>query len=444
MKKRVTNHPIDILLSPFNKFVKSQSAGGILLFAATIVALIWANSPFAQNYTDLWSYKIGISTDSFELVKPLSLWVNDGLMAVFFFMIGLEIKRELLIGELDDLKKASLPIFAAIGGMILPVCLFLILNQQEDTVHGWGIPMATDIAFSLAILKLLGKRIPLGLKVFLTAFAIIDDLGAVIVIALFYSEGIHWNLLLIASIPIVLLFLLAHKGIFNKYLHLTLGVGVWLLFLKSGVHPTIAGVLLALSIPVRQKLHLSKFNTKLAYHLEGLKESKRDKSPLLSRKQMAHVNAIDGLTEKVYSPLQHLEEKLHSWVAFFIMPIFALANAGVAFGIDMHLDWPLVIHISIALILGKSIGISLLSYIGIKLKIAKLPEGTNMMQILAISVLAGVGFTMSIFIANLAFESNAIYIDSAKIGVILGSLVSGILAYFLLLYSSPKSKSKKS
>ncbi|MFT5970984.1 MAG: NhaA family Na+:H+ antiporter, partial [Flavobacteriales bacterium] len=171
---------------------------------------------------------------------------------------------------------------------------------------------------------------------------------------------------------------------------------------------------------------------------------KRDKSPLLSRKQMAHVNAIDGLTEKVYSPLQHLEEKLHSWVAFFIMPIFALANAGVAFGIDMHLDWPLVIHISIALILGKSIGISLLSYIGIKLKIAKLPEGTNMMQILAISVLAGVGFTMSIFIANLAFESNAIYIDSAKIGVILGSLVSGILAYFLLLYSSPKSKSKKS
>lgn len=425
-----------ILISPFTRFYNSQSFGGMLLFIATLLALAWANSPWASSYHDLWNYHLGFSSEYFEIVKPLILWVNDLLMAVFFFMIGLEIKRELVIGELDSAKKAALPFVAAIGGMVVPVALFFLLNDNPETRDGWGIPMATDIAFSLAILKLLGNRVPLGIKVFLTAFAIVDDLGAVLVIALFYSEGISWTLLGNAFIIIIGLFLLARKGIYSRYLTLFSGALVWLLFLKAGIHPTIAGVILAFVVPVRQKLSLDEFNTKLKVHLDGLAHSKRDNSPILSREQLNHVNAIDRLTGKVYSPLKHLEEQLHPWVAYFIMPVFALANAGISFGEDLIIDWNLMYSIGLALIAGKAIGISLFSAAAIKLKWADLPKGVNNLQVLGASVLAGVGFTMSIFIANLAYVGQERYMDSAKLGILLGSFVAGLVAYLILRRST--------
>ncbi len=425
-----------VLLTPFQKFVKIESLSGILLFSATIVAMIWANSGFGDTYQSLWQYKIGISSQNFELTKPLILWVNDGLMAIFFFLIGLEIKRELLIGELNSVRKATFPLFAAVGGMFIPLGIFLFLNQNPDTADGWGIPMATDIAFSLAILKLLGDKVPLSLKIFLTAFAIVDDLGAVLVIAIFYSSGVNWMLILYAIIALIMLFVLSKKGYFLKYFTLFVGIIIWFLFLKSGIHPTIAGVLLAFTIPIRQKIDINTFVENLKSISKNIIDKKSSEQLLLSKDQMEQIDNLEELTEKFHSPLQHLEHKLHNWVAYFIMPVFALANSGVVFNADMDLNMPLIINIAIALFIGKFIGITLLSLLSVKLKIAQLPDNVNYWQIVGISILAGVGFTMSIFIANLAFTENLVFIDSAKIGIIIGSLISGIIGYLILKFNS--------
>ncbi len=424
------------LLTPFQKFVKTESFSGILLFGATIIALIWVNSPFSDSYHNLWQYKIGISSDNFELKKPLILWINDGLMSIFFFLIGLEIKRELLLGELNTFKKAALPLFAALGGMLMPMTLYFILNKSPETSGGWGVPMATDIAFSLAILQLLGKRIPLSLKIFLTAFAIVDDIGAVLVIAVFYSSGINWILLAYAFIPLLLLFILARKGIYAKYLILIFGIIVWILFLKSGIHPTVAGVLLAVTIPINSRLNLKSYTDKVSGIAKDIDESEDSPGPILSKSQKKKIDTLESITNKVQSPLQQLEYKLHNWVAYFIMPVFALSNAGVAFSADMTLDSSLIITLIICLFFGNLIGVSIMSFLSTKLKIAKIPGDVTKMQIIGISVLAGVGFTMSIFIANLAFISSPVYIDSAKVGILIGSFVSGVTGYVILRLSS--------
>lgn len=431
-----------IILTPFQKFVKIESFSGILLFGATVIAMVWANSGFSESYQTLWSYNIGFNTEKFELNKPLILWVNDGLMAVFFFLIGLEIKRELVIGELNSLQKAAFPLIAAIGGIVFPLALFLVLNQSPETEIGWGIPMATDIAFTLAILKILGNRVPLSLKIFLTAFAIVDDLGAVLVIALFYSSGIDWLLVLYGMIPLGILFFLSYRGFYLKYLSIVFAVVVWFLFLKSGIHPTIAGVLMAFTIPIRQKINMKNFTESLTNIAQRLKESERDGLPILSKEQYQYMDDLEDLTEKFSSPLQRLEHGLHGWVAYFIMPIFALANAGVAFSADMELDVPLVMNLAIALFVGKGIGIAFMSYLGVKLKIAALPDGINFKQIIGVAILAGVGFTMSIFVANLAFTGNSMLIDSSKVGIIFGSVVSGIIGYLILRWSGKPGKSE--
>ncbi|CAM3355487.1 Na+/H+ antiporter NhaA [Zobellia roscoffensis] len=428
-----------IILTPFQKFVKIESFSGILLFGATVIAMIWANSPFSESYQALWQFNIGISTETFEFTKPLILWINDGLMAVFFFLIGLEIKRELLIGELNSLRKATLPLFAAIGGMVFPLCLFLLLNNSPETISGWGIPMATDIAFTLAILKILGNRVPLSLKIFLTAFAIVDDLGAVLIIAIFYSTGIDWWLILYAMLPLALLFYLSYRGIYHKYLSFFIGIVVWFLFLGSGIHPTIAGVLMAFTIPIRQKIDMESFTENLQNIAYRFTQTKRDGLPILSKEQYEHMDELEGLTEKFNSPLQRLEHGLHGWVAYFIMPIFALSNAGVIFSADMALDMPLVINIAVALFIGKGIGITMMSFLSVKLKIAVLPEGINFIQIVGVAILAGVGFTMSIFVANLAFTDNSVFVDSSKVGILVGSVVSGIIGYIIIKWSgNPK------
>jgi NhaA family Na+:H+ antiporter len=362
-------------------------------------------------------------------------------MAIFFFLIGLEIKRELMIGELNTFRKASFPLFAAIGGMVVPLTFFLFLNKNPETADGWGIPMATDIAFSLAILQLLGKRIPLSLKIFLTAFAIVDDVGAVIVIAFFYSSGINWILLLIAMILIVFLFILARRGIYAKYLILTLGIAIWILFLKSGIHPTVAGVLLAVTIPIRQKIDSATFSYNIHQIAERVNEYKDSESPVLTQKQIHQLDNLTSWTEKVQSPLQQLEHRLHGWVAYFIMPVFALSNAGVTFNTEVDFDTSIVLNIIISLVVGKLIGVTLMSYLSVKLKAAVFPAGVNHMQLIGVSLLAGVGFTMSIFIANLAFIGNDIFIDSAKIGILIGSVISGIAGYIVLRLGSKSGNS---
>ena len=423
---------------PIKKFIKIESLSGILLFSATIIALIWANSSFSHIYTSLWESKIGIKTPNLQLIKPLILWINDGLMAIFFFVIGLEIKREMLIGELNSIKKVSFPIFAAVGGMLIPITLFFIFNNNAETTNGWGIPMATDIAFALAILRLLGNRVPLSLRVFLTAFATIDDIGAVLVIAIFYSSNVSWILLVYALILLLILFFLSYKNIYIKYLTLLFGIIIWVLFLKAGIHPTIAGVLLAFTIPVRQKISITKYTDKISNIVKNIKENADIKKSILSKKQIANSDNLEDWTSKVQSPLQHLEHTLHNWVAYFIMPLFALSNAGVIFSSDMNLDYSLITVIALSLFFGNLIGVTLMSFIGVKLKLTRLPQNVNFWQIIGIASLGGVGFTMSIFIANLAFIDNTSFIDSAKVGVLIGSLISGIVGYLILRLKSKK------
>jgi NhaA family Na+:H+ antiporter len=429
------------ILTPFQKFVRIESLSGVLLFGSTLLALILANSPLGEQFRSLWNYKIGIDTSSgFQLVKPLILWINDGLMAIFFFLIGLEIKRELLIGELNSVKKASFPLFAAIGGMLLPVIFFLVLNRNPDTKHAWGIPMATDIAFSLAILRLLGNRVPLGLKVFLTAFAIVDDLGAVLVIAFFYSSSIQWVMILVALGLLALLFFLSFKRLYSRFITLGAGILIWYLFLKAGIHPTIAGVLVAFTVPIRQRIDLRTYIDKLRDIVANVQKTGDRKAPLLAREQIEEIDNLEDWTEKVQSPLQHLEHKLHNWVAYLIMPLFALSNAGVTVGGGSGPDTTLAGIIVIGLVLGKLSGITFLSWIAVKMGLADLPAGVNFRQITGIGLLAGVGFTMSIFVANLAFPADPHLLESAKLGILLGSTLAGAGGFILLRLTSRKTE----
>lgn len=420
------------LLSPFQKFIKIESLSGILLLVATLVALIWSNTSLSDSYNALWDYKIGITTDNFELNKPLILWVNDGLMAIFFFLIGLEIKREFLIGELNSPKKLAFPLVGALGGIIVPVVMFIVLNENPETLKGWGIPMATDIAFSLAILNALGKKVPLSLKVFLTAFAIVDDLGAVLVIALFYSGTIKVSLLGIALVLLAIIYFLSYKGYYFKFLVIVLAVVIWFLFLKAGIHPTLAGVLLAFSIPIRQKINTHEFIDNLVSITNNIKQAAVLKKPILSKEQINEIDDLEEWASKYQSPLQHLEHSLHDWVAYLVIPVFALANAGVAISDMATIDTALAINIALCLVLGKSVGITALIWLAKKVKLIAIPSDLTYSHIIGVSFIAGIGFTMSIFIAGLAFADNITYINSAKIGILAGSLIAAIIGYLIL------------
>lgn len=422
-------------LSPFQKFIQIESFSGILLLVTTIIALIWANSPWGEGYSDLWQLKIGFTSSFFELEKPLILWINDGLMAIFFFLIGLEIKRELLIGELNSVKKMVFPLVGAIGGMAIPVLFYILLNENPETYKGWGIPMATDIAFSLAILNLLGNRVPLSLKIFLTAFAIVDDIGAVLAIAIFYSNDIDLIMLAGAFVLLGILYTLSYKGFYSKFLLVTFGIVIWTLFLKSGIHPTLAGILLAFSVPVQQKIMTPAFIDNLASILEKIKNAKRLDTPVLSQEQIAHIDDLENWTDSYQSPLQHLEHGLHNWVAYFIIPVFALANAGVLLTGDMTLDTAMIITLVICLVIGKGLGITTIVFLAHKLNIIDMPKDLRPQHIVGVAFLAGIGFTMSIFIGSLAFVDSPLYIDSAKIGILIGSFISAIIGYTVLRFT---------
>ena len=415
-------------------FINLETSSSIILLLVSIIAIVWANSPFGDVYQRIWNHQfaLGFADTKFYLSKPLILWINDGLMAIFFFVIGLEIKREVLVGELTTLRKASLPLFAAIGGMVFPVAIFLTLNQGKVGTEGWGVPMATDIAFTLGVLKLLGKRVPLGLKIFLTAFAIVDDIGAVLVIALFYSANIQWDLIMYAMLLFGLLLFMSYREYYSKYFFFLIGFIVWVLFLKSGVHPTIAGILMAFTIPISRKADCDEFVNNIDEQIQTFKISPKSPNRLLTQDQLHAIDEVENISQKVHSPLQHLEHNLHGWVSYIIMPIFALANAGVALSFGGNDAFShITFNIALALIFGNAIGISLMSFLSIKLKLAVLPDGVSFKQIIGVSFLGGLGFTMSLFIVNLAYTSPEL-IAVAKMGVILGSLVAGVVGYVLI------------
>ncbi|WP_031425489.1 Na+/H+ antiporter NhaA [Flavimarina sp. Hel_I_48] len=424
--------------SLLQKFVQIESWGGILLILTTLIALFWANSPFSEHYENLWNYNLGVRLEGFELNKPLLLWINDGLMTIFFFLIGLEIKREVLIGELNTLKKLSFPLFGALGGMLIPVAFFLVLNQNDDTFKGWGIPMATDIAFSLAILNALGSRVPLSLKVFLTAFAIVDDLGAVLVIAAFYSGSVNLAMIAWAFGLLFFLYFLSYKGYFSKFIMISLGVVIWILFLKSGVHPTLAGVLLAFSVPIGQNINTSEFLENLTTITSNIKNAVISQKPILSSEQIQQIEDLQDWTERYQSPLQNMEHSLHGWVAYLIIPLFALANAGINIISTTNMDTGLILNIVICLVLGKSIGVTTTVFLAKKLGLTEIPEDISMSHIIGASFLAGIGFTMAIFVSNLAFDGDVIFNLSSKMGILIGSFVAAAIGYLVLRFNRTK------
>ncbi len=428
----------------FSNFIKQESFGGFILIFVTIVAIIWANSRFYDSYHYIWhDLEIGLSFGNWELKESLHYWINDGLMALFFFTVGLEIKREVLAGELSTMKKASLPIMAAIGGMVVPAIFYVIINiNNPQYMNGWGIPMATDIAFALGILSLLGDKVNINLKIFLTALAIADDLGAILIIAIFYTDSINYAELINAAIFLSVLILANQFGIRRTAFYAIVGlVGVWMSFIYSGVHATIAGVLIAFTIPVNPKISEQEYSDKLCYFVKKFEKAKPNNSSLLTGKQSHLLSEIEGLSVKVHTPLQMLEHTLHPITVFFILPLFALANAGVHIEGDLFsmLFHPISLGIIFGLVLGKFLGISLFSRLVVWLKLATLPEGLTWRQIYGAGLLAGIGFTMSIFISGLAFDSEE-YIQISKVGIFAASILAAILGLILLKTESKKPK----
>jgi NhaA family Na+:H+ antiporter len=372
------------IISPVNRFIQLEYSSGVILLLSVVLAIFWANSSFQGSYHQLWNTKIALGAGLYQLNEPLHIWINDGLMAIFFFVIGLELKREFLEGELSSVRKALLPMMAAAGGMIVPALIYFIINRGTAAEHGWGIPMATDIAFALALLSMAGKHIPASVKVFLSALAVADDLGAVLVIAFFYTSGVDLVALGIAGIFVFVLVAGNRLGITSVLFYLIVGIAVWLCFLLSGVHATLAGVVVAFTIPSGRVL-------------------------------------------------EKMEHGLHPWVAFMIMPLFALANSGILIGADfMHtIINPVSIGVSAGLVLGKCLGIFLFTWLMVRLGIGNLPADATWKHMFGMALLGGIGFTMSLFISGLAFKETLL-VEQAKYGILIGSVLSGLLGIMVL------------
>jgi len=429
--------------SVFQRFLHWEAAGSIVLLACAVLALVWANSPWAESYEKLTHTYLGVSLGEHSLEMSLKHWVNDLLMVVFFFVVGLEIKREMVLGELSSFSKALLPVMAAVGGMLVPAAIYLMLNMGGPGQDGWGIPMATDIAFALGILALFGARAPLGLKIFLTALAIADDMGAVLVIALFYTEEVRLLPLLVAAGCLVLISLAAQARFRRVGLYAALILVVWLGVFASGVHATIAGILLALVVPVRAQIDPKGFFETADRSLKTLKSSEVTKDSMVDDdEQFTALADLSHATSGMLPPGVILERYLHIGQAFIILPLFAFFNAGVPIGGDLLaiLTSPISLGVILGLVLGKQIGVLFFSWLAIKSGKATLPAGVTWAQIWGVSCLAGIGFTMSIFIDELAFKDQAI-IDEAKVGILAASLIAGILGYIVLKMVLPKQAS---
>jgi NhaA family Na+:H+ antiporter len=436
MKEQIKTSPVEKwITNPVNNFISKSTTGGIVLFASAMLAILIANSPWSAAYHHFWEHKIGFLFDSKPyLSNSLHEWINDGLMAIFFFVVGLELKREIIGGELSSIKKAVLPIFGAFGGMIFPALIYILFNNSGEANAGWGIPMATDIGFALGVLFLLGSKIPTSLKVFLTALAIADDLGAVLVIAFFYTSDISIVNLAIGCTFLLFLFIANKIGVRSTTFYGIIGVGgVWLFFLMSGVHATIAAVLLAFTIPANAKVNESLFVNKMKLFLERFKQAIPNQNRTLTSEQQEILEEIREKTKQTMTPLQRLEYRLHPIVTFIILPIFAFANAGVTFSNDFlnQATSPVALGIIFGLIFGKFIGIFGVSTLLMKFKLADLPSGITYQHLIGVALLASIGFTMSLFVTSLAFK-NEIFIFEAKIGIFIASFIGGIVGFLIL------------
>ncbi len=422
-------------LSPLEEFVHKEASSGLLLMACTIIALVLANSALYPVYDAVLHHKFTIGGGIFSITHSLQHWINDGLMALFFFMVGLEIKREILVGELADRKQAILPIAAAIGGMVIPALIYVVINNGTDALSGWGVPMATDIAFAMGVLALLGTRIPRSLVGFLLALAIVDDLGAILVIAAFYTDQINGLALLFAGVAFIMLVLSNIAGIRHPLPYAFFGVLLWLGMLESGIHATLAGVITALTVPANSLCQATPFVRRMKQLNTQFENTQKDHKHIMQNiEQQKILQSMENFVHCMESPLQRMEHNLHIWVSFLIIPIFALANAGIPIDIStlgQTFSNPVTIGVMAGLIAGKLIGIFFSSWLVIKLGFSRLPNGVTMPQIASVSLLAGIGFTMSIFIGGLAFESD-IHLLNAKIGILAASLIAGIAGYIFL------------
>ena len=434
----------DQLLTPLEEFIHRQTTSGILLMFCAVVALFIANSPWADDYHHLLELPVNIGLGEWMFSMSLHHWINDGLMALFFFVVGLELKRELMVGELSNLKAALLPIIAAVGGMVVPALIYIFFNPTGHTFDGWGIPMATDIAFALGVLALLGNRVPAALLSFLVALAIVDDLGAVLVIAIFYTEQLNLNALIAAGGILLLLSALNLGGIRKPMPYVLLGLLLWGFLLKSGVHATLAGIFLAFIIPIRPKYDPKRFIQRTMKLVQEIVKNYRAEPNIVKNYKMrVKVRALEQGIRKVQAPAQVLEYNMHIPTAYLIIPIFALANAGVAIDFSELMNTvvhPVSLGVISGLVLGKFIGITLFVWLALKLGISQLPQQLNMKHIIGVSLLAGIGFTMSIFIAELGFAHNPEDLLMAKTGILIASLLAGILGFLWLYVCCQKKK----
>ncbi len=431
--------PIDRLLAPFREFARSSAASGILLMVAAVIALTWANSPGASSYADLWQTRLTIGIGDIAISKALLLWINDGLMAIFFLVVGLEIKREVLVGELASVRGATLPIAAAVGGAVLPALLFVVIVGPGDAARGWGIPMATDIAFALGVLALVGDRVPIGLRVFLTALAIVDDLLAVLIISVFYTSDLSGGALAAAGGCLAALVAANLLGVRRPVVYAVLGVALWCAILQSGVHATVAGVLLAFTIPARTRLDSADFAIRARRVVDGFTGREDTDEPTTIEEHHAALWELETITERAQAPMLRFEHALQPWAAFVIIPIFALANAGVSLGGDVPamLADPVVLGIAVGLIVGKQVGIIAATLLIVRVGLASLPSGVTMRHIYGAAWLGGIGFTMSLFISDLAYGSGSL-LALAKIGILLASVVAGVVGYLIVRVASAR------
>jgi NhaA family Na+:H+ antiporter len=418
----------------FQRFFHSEVSGSILLMVFTAVALAWANSPWADLYDRMLHAPLGITVGPWSFSMSAAHWVNDGLMAIFFFVVGLEIKRELSVGQLSTFRSALLPVAAALGGLVAPALIYASLNAGTPGERGWGIPMATDIAFALGVLALVGSRVPVGLKVFLTALAIADDLGAVLVIAVFYTERVNLYALGADAALLALLFLAVRYTARMYSLYVILALGIWAAMLASGVHATVAGILVALALPVRARIEPQQFIDAVRGRLAFLQERSLSRDSMVrNREQMEAIEDVATVTLDFLPAGFALERYLHPITAFLILPVFALFNAGVRLDgrIQEALMQPVSLGIVLGLFLGKQVGITLTSLVAVKTRQAELPPGVTLAQLYGASILGGIGFTMSIFVAGLAFEEGPL-LAAAKLGILAASAISGVVGFVIL------------
>ncbi len=428
-----TRKPIERFLTPLQKFLAQEASGGVVLIVATLAALGWANWGPEGSYHHFFENRAGIGFGDWSISKSLHHWINDGLMAIFFFVVGLEIKRELLIGELSAFRKAALPVAGALGGMIVPASIYWTLNSGTASQAGWGIPMATDIAFVIGVLTLLGPRIPASLKIFLVALAIVDDIGAVLVIALFYTAGISTNALLVAGLILAMLIAVSWLGARHPLFYAILGIALWLALLESGIHATIAGILLALTVPASTRISSDQLIEVGQNLLNRLKEVEKSEAFAPTTHEEQNVIAtLESECERAETPMQRLERTLHPWSVFFIMPLFALANAGVALdSSSISFGSSLSLGVILGLVIGKPIGITLFAWAAVRIGLASQGTGVRMIHVLGAGCLGGIGFTMSIFIATLAFEGSQL-LSMAKTSILLASLCAGAVGSLIL------------